>query len=405
MLQIGRLCVILAIALMPGWAIAAPVLERVVIVMRHGVRAPTATPAELAKFASAPWPDWPVGPGELTPHGADGAQLLGVWLRSHFSGLMTGAECKGTVSVWADGKDERTIDTGRALMTGFGPGCAAAVAHGKVGATDPVFSALGSGVCPVAQEEAKPILKAIQMSMSGLSPAYAQGLETLRDVLRPPGCSGAAAKTACWLDGINTIHLSAKGAKITGPLATGATLAESLSLEYQQGMQGDALGWGRLSETTLDRVMAIHNLYSAMVRRNPVVAGHNGAVLARRVLAALGAEQGPTIAIFVGHDTNLDNMAGIFGLDWAHPGQPDATPPDGMLVFERWRDGGGEPQVRIAFVYQTAQQLRDLLPLTNGQGPGISPVTSSSCAGGTCAMPVLQGLADRRIPKSCAAHG
>lgn len=48
---------------------APPALQAVVVVSRHGVRSPTKL-GELDAYAAQPWPAWPVGPSELTPHGA-----------------------------------------------------------------------------------------------------------------------------------------------------------------------------------------------------------------------------------------------------------------------------------------------------------------------------------------------
>ncbi|MFX7949466.1 hypothetical protein ABTK52_18935, partial [Acinetobacter baumannii] len=48
---------------------AEPVLDRVVLVQRHGVRAPTQSPDMLAEWSARAWPRWPVAPGQLTERG------------------------------------------------------------------------------------------------------------------------------------------------------------------------------------------------------------------------------------------------------------------------------------------------------------------------------------------------
>jgi 4-phytase/acid phosphatase len=54
---------------------AAPlVVDRVVVVMRHGVRPPT---CHACRCHAEPWPAWPVAPGWLTPHGALAVARLG----------------------------------------------------------------------------------------------------------------------------------------------------------------------------------------------------------------------------------------------------------------------------------------------------------------------------------------
>ena len=82
--------VVLMIAALLGLAGAAhaqaPRLERVVLVMRHGVRPPTMPNAAIAKYAAQPWPDWPVAPGELTPHGGETVRLMGETLHARYAG-------------------------------------------------------------------------------------------------------------------------------------------------------------------------------------------------------------------------------------------------------------------------------------------------------------------------------
>src|SRR5580658_3294324 len=96
-----------AFALAAGAAHAAALhLVRVVIVTRHGVRPPTQSNDELAKYADKAWPAWPVAPGELTPHGGETVRLMGVTLRETYrtAGLLPRDGCAGPgqVTVWGD---------------------------------------------------------------------------------------------------------------------------------------------------------------------------------------------------------------------------------------------------------------------------------------------------------------
>ncbi len=407
----------LALALLlPGLATAAPVLERVVIVARHGVRAPTKPPSSLNPYAAQPWPEWPVAPGELTPHGAAGVRRMGVWLRTHYaaSGLLPASGCASTeqVFVWADGKDHRTMQSGDAVLAGLAPGCDLRAAHGAEGAADAIFAALETGKCPIGHDEAARISARVQQKLAELPPEYSPALAELRDVLDPAATRKACASDSgiCFETATNRLVASGEGAKVKGPLATGASLAEDLSLEYGEGMQGTTLGWGRLDLPALTRIMVLHNLYSGMTRRDPGLAGHNGAYLANAVLTALEAKpvqpsHAPArLTIFLGHDTNLDNLAGIFGLSWQLSGQPDSTPPDGELVFELMRDGTRET-VRILARYQSAVQLRDASALTPTDGPGEIVLTPGYCGAEGCTLASLREQAARTIPAECIPHG
>ncbi|PMU28712.1 histidine-type phosphatase, partial [Pseudomonas sp. FW305-47B] len=51
---------------------AAPIqVDRVVLMMRHGIRPPTKAQPMPIGTASAAWPSWSVKPGWLTEHGAN----------------------------------------------------------------------------------------------------------------------------------------------------------------------------------------------------------------------------------------------------------------------------------------------------------------------------------------------
>ena len=106
----------------PAWALK---LEKVVLVQRHGVRPPTSNNTELAKYAAAPWPAWPVPPGELTAHGEATVRLMGDTLASLYrdQGLLPASGCPtpGVVAVWADGTDQRTRRSGEVLAASLAP--------------------------------------------------------------------------------------------------------------------------------------------------------------------------------------------------------------------------------------------------------------------------------------------
>src|SRR5580693_3252807 len=57
-------------------------LKFVIYLSRHGVRSPTGKTAQYAKYSSAPWPEWDVAPGYLTPHGYQLMKLFGAYNRT-----------------------------------------------------------------------------------------------------------------------------------------------------------------------------------------------------------------------------------------------------------------------------------------------------------------------------------
>src|SRR5262249_27446678 len=79
------LALVLAI---PAPASAAPALEKVVVLQRHGVRSPTKPVSDYAAYSPTPFAAWPVKPGELTEHGAAALARMGEALRAHYASVL-----------------------------------------------------------------------------------------------------------------------------------------------------------------------------------------------------------------------------------------------------------------------------------------------------------------------------
>lgn len=361
---------LLAASLLSAGAASAEAvkLERVVIVMRHGVRPPTKAAEALAPLADRPWPSdavWGAKPGELTPHGAEAVRRLGDDLRRRYAalGLLPQGGRLDDVALWADSADQRTRESARALGQGLSPGAPLGFGSRPAGEPDPLFNGLGSGACPV---EAAGALAAVKAQEPLETPLTRAALARLQAIAAPEACKGGAG--VC-LEGQDQASADERGIKLKGPLATGGEIAEDLLLEYENGLPAGSTGWGRMSRADLDVVMAAHARSADLTRRTSYVALRRGAPLARVILdllddrkletPELSALAGRRMVVLVGHDTNLSNLAGVFGLDWSLPGQPDPTAPGTMLAFEEWRGPAGV-ELRIRLIYQDPDQVRGL---------------------------------------------
>ena len=131
----------------PGWQ-----AERAVVLVRDGVYAPLQT--ELDSNVATPWPVWPVQLGFLTPHGAELMRLMGGYYRALQGGrgLTQTDDCPpaGTVAAWAD-NDQRSRETGAALLLGMYPRCAnlAPRRQADLATPDPLFHAQPTASCPM----------------------------------------------------------------------------------------------------------------------------------------------------------------------------------------------------------------------------------------------------------------
>lgn len=329
-------------------------LKYAVILSRHGVRSPTWPRALLDRYSPEPWPDWRVPRGYLTPHGRKAIELMGAYYRRWLASeklLHGGCADAGRIEVYAD-KDERTIETGRALAESIVPGCAVGTdfKHGSM--PDPLFP---SGFIP-----------GFELSVKD----HHAALDALSYVL---------------------------GARHTIAPLTASTLAEDFLLEYTDGMPNP--GWGRLTKENLFTMLDLHTAYedrmrkkSAVVRSassifEAILASMEQAESGRAVKGAIGKPNG-ILLVISGHDSNISNLSGLLGISWTLAGyQPDDTPPGGALIFSLWADGS----VKLRYVAQSVDQMRNLEP---GE-PESEEVAIQGCD--PCTWDTFQRIAKEKI--------
>ncbi len=362
-------------------------LQLVVMLSRHGVRSPIGLPDRYGKYSAAPWPAWDVPPSYLTAHGYQLMKLFGVWDRTRFAseGLFAATGCADAtrITIVAD-TDQRTRETGNALAEGMFPGCSIEVHALPDGAKDPLFSGLKSGAAhPDGALTTAAVLGRVGGSYNNLATAYSAQLGVLDNILAGCGHAPANAKRTS-LFAIPDAHER---------VASAATIAENLLLEYTTGMSQADTGWGCLDGATLRTVMQVNNANWDYGTRTPAVARPRASLLLDRILKTI--EQGATgaavpgaigkpgdrLVLLVGHDTNIATVAGALGIDWVEDGRVDDTPPGGALLFELWRPrDGSKPFVRLEYTAQTLEQMRNAEPLTAANPPAQAPIFVPGCS-------------------------
>ena len=392
-----------AFALAAGSAEAATLhLVRVVVVTRHGVRPPTQKNDELAKYSDQAWPNWPVDAGELTPHGGETVKLMGVTVREAYraEGLLPRHRCAkpAAVTIWADGHDQRTRESGRITAEALQPGCGLKAGSVDTEPRDPIFGGSDAAACRLDQDKARAWAAANPNTQP--LPPLGDSIARLQAIFAPKACEGGAG--TCF-----TPANAGSGAAMSAFPAAGG-LAEDLLLEYADGKPMREVGWGRASAADIADVMVLHERAFALLRTNTYASANRGAPMARMILAALagkpvggGPQSGPDLKLLTlsGHDTNLVLMAGVFGLNWTLPGEPDSTAPATALAFELWSDGAHQ-FVRPVIYYETMEQLRSLTP----DRAEKLPLTFADCASGpkqSCPLEQLTQRVEAVLPPGC----
>lgn len=388
------------------------VLQRMVIVSRHGVRTPTISAPELDSWSSRPWPPWNEPPGNLTARGAQLVKLVGRYYRENLIAeqLLPEQGCppRDSIFVYADA-DERTRSTAQALLDGMVPGCGI-VHRAKSDATvDGLFHPVAAGVCrldPMVVQTS--VLQRVAGDLNSVPSDFRAPFAALQsgmDCCKPALCTALGRPEGCKLADLPTMLSpvpNGKGVDLVGALAIASSSAEIFLMEYADGKGLDQVAWGRLAPDRMLQTFRLHTEAFDLMERTPYLAKRQGSALLMRAAAAVtsgrsaglgavdAAVRDAKVVVYVGHDTNIANLAGILDVTWTQPGyQRNQTPPAGALVFEVRMGTDKKPRVYTSYVAQSLEQMRNMTPLTLAAPPLRTPLRLRGCSANSPGFPCL----------------
>lgn len=407
----GLLC---ATAMLAGTnAIAAPAsglkLDRVTMMMRHGVRPSTSPTPVPAPYSRDTWPSWDVDYGLLTEHGAKGAGLLGAADRSYFvsHGLLPRAGCPddGVIAITASGK-QRAQRTAREWSYTVAPGCKLTVVAPADGSDDVIFHPMDQN--PASFDGKRAYAEAIARAPGGKieneAKEQAAAIEQLNKAL---GCK----EEACDLRRLPS-ELKERAhdrPDLVGPLDIGSTASQTFLLEYLDGKPMKDVAWGRVTRDEIEQMLVFHPVKFKYNNRPPYIASVTASLLMKNMRNTLNAT-GPKdrITLFAGHDTNIADIAGFLNLRWKVPSYPaDDIPPGSAVGFELWKDAKGGKFVRAFYRSQTMDQLRNLTPIDGKVGPYRPYLDIPGCGTAkvatSCTLKRFNALVDERLKIGAAS--
>lgn len=357
----ARALLVCAVLAWTGASEARPLrVERVVVVMRHGVRAPIVGEAPEGTRTGDPWPAWPVPPEHLTPHGARALQVLGRldrrWLADLGALPASGCPSPGQVRIWTN-TAERTIASGEAFAEGLAPGCHIPVGHRPPGEVDPLFEPLRAGVAPFDPAAAVASIQAYTGGVDRLAERHRRALGELDEML------GCGAAEGCQPQRTSRVSPSAdgRGVDLAGPIRDASGTAQVLLLQYVEGLSPSRSSWRGVTPGALKRLGALHAALFDVFTRPPYMTARQAGPLGRRVLEALEAPEVGGLDLFVGHDTNVTALAAALGVTLKASDYADGdVPPGGALVFMSVVDSAGRRSVRVYYQTQSLDALRRL---------------------------------------------
>lgn len=404
---------------------ADEVLTKLVIVSRHGVRTPIPAASELAHWSPSPWPEWQRPPGALTPRGAELARIMGAYYRRYVSEGQ-GATALGCppIYVYAD-LLERTQVTAQALIEGFAPNCGYTFRSRPEGKVDPLFHPLEAGLCRLDPMVAQTrVLERAGGDLNRITRDLKGPFETLQGALQccsPALCTAFGRGERCTLPDLPTAMSPApdgSGVALIGALPIASSAAEILLLEYANGLPMEQVGWGRLSVPQMRDAWRLHTEQLDLTQRTPYLARKMGSALLWKVAAAVTSARSAGFGVvdpairdakfvaYVGHDTNIWNLAGMLDTSWTQNGyQRNQTPPAGALVFEVRETADKKLKVYTSYMAQSPEQMRNATPLVGEVQPLRTPLRLPGCSstqpGYACSIEEFAIAARNALDRDC----
>ncbi|MEI2265086.1 bifunctional glucose-1-phosphatase/inositol phosphatase [Erwinia sp. CGal63] len=384
-------------------------LEQVLMMSRHNLRAPLADNGSvLAQSTKKKWPQWDVPGGQLTTKGGVLEVYMGRYTREWLAqqGLIKENECPGSDEVYAYANSlQRTVATAQFFIAGAFPGCDVPVSHqDEMGTMDPVFNPIVTDDSEAFNKQALTAMNSTAEKLT-LKPAF-QRLEKIVDYKNAPACDG---KKQCDLSSANQNKFFAENGKeptVSGPLKIGNSLVDAFTLQYYEGLPADQVAWGQIkTPEQWKELSAIKNGYQDTLFTSPEVARDVAAPLVDYIRSLLVDEDkasAPKVTLMVGHDSNIASLLSALDFKaYTLPDQFERTPIGGMIQFQRWHDKKNDRElVKVEYVYQSSDQLRDATPLSLDTPPKRVTLEMNGCktdANGFCPWDQFTAVLNKAI--------
>ncbi|MDO4642404.1 MAG: bifunctional glucose-1-phosphatase/inositol phosphatase [Cardiobacteriaceae bacterium] len=385
-------------------------LEKTVIFSRHGIRAPLiGYGSALAEATPQTWPKWQTEGGQLTPRGAELERLLGQYFDTWFNstGLIPADSCPGDNILVYTNSLPRTIDTGKNFVAAAFPNCDVKINHlEEVGKMDNTFNPIvRSTVDDAFKAKAEKSIDDMlgDGGFAALNTKMKDDYAVLETVLDYDHSATCEKEKVCDLDKINNTLTFAQGKEpaTSGVLRNGTGAADSFILQYYEGFPEKDVAWGHI-KTSEDwqKIVDIKNIYHDVLFGSPLLAKETATPLLTFIQNSfsdqgekhplIDAARKAKVVLLVGHDSNVGSLLPLLKTaPYELPGQYEKTPISGKVLFEQWRDKNNKQLMRIEYVYQTTDQLRNATPLTADNPPQRVVLHIDGCktdADGFCPM-------------------
>ena len=340
------LALLCAVAFASRFTSSAPV--RSVLVFRHCVRSTKNTTyyenttRPLNDFSAQPehaFPKWPVPEYECMPQGLDHIQSAGEQL---FPSLPQPLLAE---NILVDAGASRDNDTAKALLRGFG------YPEDFLTPDACLFDPVSCRYCPSYPSDT--MAAAVQARFESFPPPH--DLEALLTSLQTrvllPGIAPALPDIP---------NVVSDDGWLVGGVTAGADIAETFLMQLGSGYgvspnsssSEEVVGWGEITPEEVRTFLQLQVYKRGVQDRTLVLDAYSHSNMANTIMDFLDGSGNGTL-ILVGHDTELDALATLFGISWnTDPFPMNATTPGSALRFDVVDDSSA---VAVSMHYQTLE--------------------------------------------------
>ncbi|MTB67779.1 bifunctional glucose-1-phosphatase/inositol phosphatase [Providencia sp. wls1943] len=342
-------------------------LDQVLVLSRHNLRTPIVNTGILTEITNKKWPAWDAESGYLTTKGGALEVYMGHYFREWLDSnkLFANELCPTSsddVYVYTNSL-QRTIATAQFFTAGAFPGCKVNIHHKpEIGTMDPVFNPIITNSSPEFKKQA---IDAMESHLKGLN--LKPGYDELGNILNIKDSKKCVTDKLCNLaTPKNSFIIEAdKEPGVSGPLKMANSAVDAIDLQYYEGFPEKDVAWGMVnSDEKWQKLNTLKNGYQETLF-SPKIIAKNVAhpILSYMDKGFVSVNKGETakFIFLVGHDSNIASVLSAMDFKpYQLPQQYEHTPIGGKLVFQRWTDKKEKKDyVKIEYVYQTADQLRD----------------------------------------------
>lgn len=358
---------------------SAKKVKKIVVLMRHGIRAPNQTMEKLAEWSHRRWPIWPVPPGFLTGRGRE--LMVAFWRQYELyepyrSLLGEEGHCLSPDDIFIHADiDERTQTSAAAFASAISPACPPPYFVTTDKKIDSVFHPVSGTICNASRKkDESDIVTIVETSFSKLADEFSPQLEFVTELLgaMPQGtCKEYGIEESCELRDLPprvNFANSGRTVNLRGALGIKATLIQNWLLESAQWPDRFP-GWGEITPDILSQLLVARAaIFNSLNRAAPYARDRGSAILSAMADSLLGRHFDPhannaKCVVYMGHDTNIAHVAELLGLEWDLENFAyNDIPPASFVQFILWEKQTGEEVITAEFVAQPLEVMHSVCP-------------------------------------------